>query len=832
MDSRDIHVQTEAPVGETRLDDGTVVRHEGNLIVVDFEPSVADAGPIDYDQHYQNLADVLPEEVLSKLGQELVEAVEQDEESRKDWQARMARGIRLMGVAEDEGHAPFPGASQVVHPMLAEAGVQFQARAIAELFPSAGPVKGVVLGEADEEINARRERGEDYMNYQYVHEMPEAFPEMDKLLFRLPFEGSAFKKIWPDRVRNRTAQRFVASEDVIVPYTATDLESAPRYTHRIRYYPNDMRKLQRAGFYRDCELDEPADESRDDNEIQTEIDRSEGRSENDMRADRQYEVLEIYVDYDFPHKGLADIDPQTGEMTGIGLPYTISVERESQKVLSVRRNWRPEDPDKKKRAYLVHYKFLPGFGFYGFGLWHTIGGLGVAATGALRALLDAAQLSNMQGGYKSKDAKTKEDGPLSPGEWRDTDMTAEELSKAFYPIDYPEPSTALFSLLGFLVEAGQRFASTTEAMVGDADNKGPVGTTVALIEQGSKIFSGIHKRLHRTQGEEFKILAQLNYDILPADQPYPYQVAGAEREVIRDDFDGRVDWVPVSDPNIFSATQRIAQAQAVMARADTKPGLYNAREAERRLLEALKIPDYDGNLLLDPEKRERMDPMTENMALLHGKAIRAFPEQDHAAHMQVLMSWFQSLPKEGQKMLQGPVYAHYAEHMAYQYRIEMERAMGVPIPFMPDFHAEPGEDMVPEMPPHIENMLAQLTAQASQKMKQSMGQGGEKPDPETQKAQAEIKRKDMVAAADVARKDAVAQADQKRKDGLMLADQRREEIEFRNEQTMEAKKFAAEQARKDREAKAREQAVKRDHFYRPVRQENGNGQHAGTPAER
>lgn len=829
----DIEVQLGPPRAlEERTADGTVIRRAGNVIEVDFDEQTPSAEPIDTAEHYQNLATVLDEQTIGTLGQELIEAVEQDIESRKDWNQRMARGIRLMGLAEDPDHTPFPGASQVVHPMLAEASVQFQARAIAELFPPAGPVKGMVMGEADPDIDARRERGEDYMNYQYTQEMPEAFWEMDKLLYRLPLEGSAFKKVWVDRLKDRISQKFVAAEDVIVPYTSSELESAPRYTHRIRYYPNDMRKLQRSGFYRMCELAEPVDDEREGDDVKDEIDKTEGRSGSDMRADRQYEVYEIYVDHDFAGTDLADKDPVTDAETGIGLPYVISVEKESQVVLAIRRNWKPDDPKRAKRSYFVHYKFLPGLGFYGHGFIHTIGGLGDAATGALRALLDAAQLSNMQGGFKSKDARVKDEGPLKAGEWRDTDMTAEELSKAFFPLKYPEPSMALFQLLGALVETGQRFASTTEAMVGDADNKGPVGTTIALIEQGSKVFSAIHKRLHRAQGEEFGIVADLNFEILPVGQEYPYQIAGAERHVIRDDFDGRVDWVPVSDPNIFSATQRIAQAQGVLQLSTSAPNLYNQREAHKRMLEAMKVDDYDGNLLIDPEKRERMDPMTENMALLHGKPIRAFPEQDHKAHMMVLMSWFEGLPKEGQKMLQAPVFAHYAEHMAFQYRNDMQQAMGIPLPFTPNFHAEPGEDMVPEMPPHIENMLAGLTAQASMKMKQEKGMGGDKPDPETEAAMAEVRRKDMAAAADAKRKDQIAQSDIARKDMVTMADQRREEQEFRTEQAMEIKKFVAEQERKDREAQARARAVQRDHFYRPVRQENGNGRHAGTPAGR
>lgn len=772
MMEREVDLSEATP--DTAFDDGTRVSRAGNVVVVDFDPGSQARGQD--TKHYENLATVLDENELSRIGADVIETVDEDLQTRKEWLDRLARGIRLMGVTDDDGAQPFPGASTAVHPMLAEAGVQFQARAIAELFPPGGPVKGTVLGEADDEIDARRERGEGYMNYQYTDEIPEAFDEQDKLLFRLPFDGSAFKKVYVDSAKRRISLGFVAGEDLIVPYTASNLESTPCCTHRIRYYPNDMRKLQRSKFYRDVDLGEPADALKtDDNPVRDEIDNSEGRSGGDLLKDRQYEVYEQYREFDLP--GHEDTDPETGEKTGIGLPYIVTVEKETQQVLAIYRNWKPEDPDKKKRLYFVHYKFLPGFGFYGFGLLHTIGGLSRAATGALRALLDAAQLSNMRGGFKAKDAKVP-GGEITfkPGEWKDVESTADELKKAFFPLEYKEPSKVLYELLGFLVEAGTRFASTTEAMVGDAKNTGPVGTTVALIEQGSKVFSAIHKRLHRAQRAEFKLVAELNYETLPAGKPYPYRLANEEKHVIRDDFDGRIDWVPVSDPNIFSSTQRISLAQAILQLSEAAPDLYNKRKVHERMLDALKAPDPD-ELLLDTEP-ERLDPVSENMALLYGKPIGVFPDQDHRAHMVVHEAWFGDLPPEGQKMLQGAFYAHLAEHIAFAYRIKLEQAAGIRMPYLPDFRARPGEKMMRKpLPPELDNQISSMAAQASQVMKQS------KPSPQEQenaaedaKAKAEAARKDALAMADTRRRDAVAAADQKRKDAEVSAQIRRDDM--------------------------------------------------------
>ena len=393
----------------------------------------------------------------------------------------------------------------------------------------------------------------------------------------------------------------------------------------------------------------------------------------------------------------------------------MSIEETSQRVLSIRRNWRQKDAKKRKREWFIHYKYLPGLGFYGFGLLHMIGGLARAATGALRALLDSAQFSNFQGGYKSRDAKVSaSDATLRPGEWKDTDLTSDDLSKSFFKMPYGEPSGVMFSLLGFLVEAGERFASTTEAMVGDADNKGPVGTTVALIEQGSKVFSAIHKRLHRAFALELELVAELNYETLPPDGPYPYRVDGGENYIMRDDYDERVDVQPISDPNIFSATQRIAQSQAVLEMASQPGSTIDRRASEITMLRSLRVPDID-SLAPDPTKIIRMSAVEENMALLHGKPVKAFMDQDHAAHMAVHETWFQGLPDQAQKMLGGAQMAHHGEHMAYQYRLEMESLIGRQLPPPPDFSKSGNEQRPGDgLPPEVERQIDGAAAQASQ----------------------------------------------------------------------------------------------------------------------
>lgn len=541
--------------------------------------------------HYENLAEYLEPKVLDRLAADVIDWVDWDEESRVEWEQRESRGIRFLGVSsKTEGGANFPGASRVVHPLLMEAITQFNSRALGEMWPASGPVKTDVLGEVTPETTEQAERVQAYMNYLYTKQMPGAFENEDQLLFRLPLSGSCFKKVYWNVLLKTICADFVEPADFIVPYSAADLMTAPRFTHRIREHHNDVLKKIQSGFYLDQEMEILNNESADYPQVREEIELTEGRERASIVNENRHTILECYADLDLD--GFNDLD-ESGRETGIALPYIITVDRESQKILRVQRNWDEQDQDNQKRIYFSHYKFTPGFGFYGYGLLHLIGGLSESATESLRKLLDAADFSNMQGGYKSRDAKiTGGDTPIGPGEWRETDSSAEELSKAFFQLPYREPSQTLFNLLGYLDERAQRFIGTTENMVGEAKNTAPVGTTLALIEQGSKVFSAIHKRLHEAHQREFKIVAELCRDHL-SEEGYPYLIAGQSQLIMRADFDDRIDVVPVSDPNIISQTQRIVQAQILLDLSDKYPDIINRRQSVENMLEAARIAGHE-----------------------------------------------------------------------------------------------------------------------------------------------------------------------------------------------------------------------------------------------
>lgn len=709
----------------------------------------------DPNDHYANLANFLEDGELARIAMDVVDWVRIDEDSRKDWQEREARGIRMLGLSEKtEGGADFKGASRVVHPLIAEACVQFQARAIAELWPPAGPVKTKILGRQTEDKLAQSERVQDFMNYQYTELMPGAFEEEDRLLARLPISGSCFKKVFFDPIERTNVAQFIEPSDFIVPFSATSLRTATRFTHRYWQTGHEVDALIREGFYRDCPLMDSPNDMVDYPEVREEIDDIEGRHKQTIERDERYTILEIvcYLDLSSIPELQMPKRRWLKRAEGIGLPFIVHVERESRQVLAIRRYWRPHDPARKRRVQVVHKYFLPGLGFYGYGFLHFLGGLGDAATGALRAYLDSAAFANMQGGYRSRDAKMPGgDQPIGPGEWREVDSTAEELSKAFFPIPYKEPSTAMFQVLGLLTEQGQRFATTTEAMVGEASNNGPVGTTLALIEQGAKLFSAVHKRLHQANGQEFKIVAELNYEFLP--EVYPYELEGKETYTLRADFDGRVDVIPVSDPNIVSNVQRIAQAQAVLQLATEAPDLYNRKEVHKDLLTALRVQDID-RLMPDKDEIPRMEPVQEDMCILYGKPIQVYPDQDHAAHMMVHQAFFAGIPPEYQQQFQGVWFAHMAQHLAWQHRIGIEQAMGMPLPPPTTVLEDDMEDLQEqEIPPEAERMISEQTAMAVQ----LMAQGGAGMDPQQAAMQAETQLAQQQMERDQQRKDAEAQ---------------------------------------------------------------------------
>lgn len=766
-------------------EDGAVVSIQGDEaeVYLDGEPKEA----VDAKFH-DNLAETVPRATRKRLASELISAIESDDESRSDWADRLKHGMELLGLKDrSQDEEPFPGASSATHPLIGEAIVQFHARSLPEMIPSEGPVKASSAGERDEELDAQADRVAEYLNYRLTVDDDEWYDDTSQMLFYLPYGGSAFRKIYKDPMTGMAKARYVPAEDFIVPYKAKSLADAQRYTHRFDMHINDIKRAISRGTFIDIELDETSEPS-DNNEMADIADKRE-RSVSDMDGTHRLYECHAYITVEEDNYS-EDFD----------LPYIVTIDEDQGDILSIHRNWDEDDESFTKRVWFAHYKFMPGFGFYGFGLLHMIGGIALAATGALRALLDAAARANMQGGFKSKEARNaKGDTTITPGEWKDIDLTAEELSKAFYTPPWQQPSPALFNLLGTLTDAGQRFSSTTETQVGDASNNAPVGTTVALIEQGSKVFSAIHRSLHRAAGKEYRLFAELDATCMGED-PYPYKTAGESREMRASDFDERIDIIPVSDPNIFSSTQRIALAQAVVQLVGESPDIYGKkekREAHERLLRALAVPDADE--LLPDIGAQRRDPVTENQYMMVGKPVYAFPEQDHASHLAVHKHGLQQFGQnnEMQQFVQLMM-AHVAEHHAHAYRQKLVAQTGIMLPggLHPDEEPE-------ELPLEAENIVAREIAKRVQQVpspaerqaqseQQEMGADQKRKNAETQ---AEIKRKDMAAQAEQARKQKEWQADMQRKGMTMEADGKQDQAEFRGEQQRDQAEFMGEQKR-------------------------------------
>ncbi len=611
-----------------------------------------------YD-HGANLAEVLDDSVLGDLSSDLRAKFREDVESREDWEEAIAKGLGLLGINYEDRSEPFLGASGVTHPLLSEAVTQFQAQSYKEMLPSGGPVKTQVLGTPTQETEAQAQRVEDFMNYQITEIMEEYDPDTDQMLFYLPLTGSTFKKVYFDETKQRAVSKFVPAEDMVVPYSASDLRTAERVTHVVRMTYNDIRKLQVAGVYRDVELSE-ADEGDDDGAIQERADELLGLRPN--YSDDSYTLLECHIDLDL--EGFEDTDME-GNPSGVMLPYIVTLDQSSGKVLSISRNFREQDPLKRKRQYFTHFKFLPGFGFYGFGLLHTIGGLSRAATSILRQLIDAGTLSNLPAGFKARGVRIRnDDEPLNPGEFRDIDVPGGDLKNSIIPLPYKEPSNTLAQLLGVVVDSGRRFAQVADAKVADMNSQAPVGTTVALIEQGSKIISSIHKRLHYAQKQEFRMLAEI-FSENPV--PYPYFVGNVPPETMQADFDGRVDILPVSDPNIFSMAQRLSLAQTQLQLAQAAPQIHNVEEAYRRMYDALDIKNIEAILPPKPQPQP-VDPATENGNAMKNMPLQVFQEQDHEAHVRAHVAFLatpaaQANP-QGYIMLQ----AHVQEHVGMMAR--------------------------------------------------------------------------------------------------------------------------------------------------------------------
>lgn len=742
------------PVGDA------MVTRRGDRATVDFNPGMRGVSQDDSEEHAANIMFDLSKDELDNLATNVCEWVDVDIESRKDWEARMDQAMELLGLNNVPlEELPFDGASSVTYPLIGEAVVQFQARAIEEIFPSEGPVKTKVVGELTIEKQEQAERIKDHMNYQILDQDRSYFWQVDTMLFYLPLAGSAFKKTYYDTVNEMVVSRFISSPDFIVPYIATDLASAPRYTHRMFKNTTEMKKLFESGFWEEIDLPDstPYSSDTDDSLEHQNRDKADSRSPEVHSDDDVYTIYECHCDLSL------DSDQDRYDRSA-PLPYIVTVEKTTRTILSIRRNWKEDDPTMRKRIWFTHYKYLPGLGFYGFGLLHIIGSVAEATSGTVRALLDSAAFANMQGGYVSNDAKFQPgDNRIEPGVYKEINMSAEELQRAFYTPPFKDPAPALATLFERLLEAGKSFSNSTEVLTGEASNTGPVGTTIALIEQGSKPFSAIHRRLHMAAAEEFKLRAELNYEFLP-DQ-YPYKVEDAESVVMRQDYDGRVDVIPISDPNIFSSTQRIAQGQALVELADSHPSLYNQMECHERFLKAIRIPDYES--CLKKNVPQRLDPITENMNMLQGQSANSFVDQDHDAHIAVHMNFVNGLLPEAVEMMGPIMQAHIAEHVSFKYWVEMNRQMGGQLP--------PPGSFSPEQPldPQMEMQLAQAAAAVPQieimdpSMSMSEAEEG---------FEAEERRKDDAHMREQARKDEAVLADIERQEMAAMSKEQREDF--------------------------------------------------------
>ena len=637
-------------------DPAEMIEEEDGSVIVNFEDAVEKELQADPDA---NLAEIMDERVLMDIASELVGYYEDDKGGRQEWEDAYTEGLELLGIKYENRDEPFRGSSGVTHPLIAEAVTQFQAQAYKELLPSSGPVRTQVVGAATPDVEMQSQRVQEFMNFQIMNVMDEYDPEMDRLLFYLPLAGSAFKKVYFDDMLDRAVSKFVPADDLLVPYNATDLSSASRVTHVIRMNTNDVRKNQAAGFYRDIDI-----LAYDDDDEVRQKERELQGIEQGGGDNQDCTLLEIHTDLDLP--GFEHVSPIDGEETGIKLPYIVTVDEGSSKVLAIRRNWKEGDEYYKKMQYFSHYKFLPGLGFYGFGLLHMIGGLGRSATSILRQLIDAGTLANLPAGFKARGIRIRDsDEPLSPGEFRDIDVPGGALRESIMPLPYKEPSQTLMSLLGFIVDAGRRFAAIADLQVGDGNQQAAVGTTVALLERGSKVMSAIHKRLHYAQKQEFKMLARVFAESLPP--MYPYNVYGAEATVKQADFDERVDVIPVSDPNIYSMSQRLALAQTQLQLAQTNPQMHNLHEAYRRIYEAIGVHNIEA-LLPTPTPPQPTDPAIENAKSIIQENLQAVPTQDHDAHMTAHIIFMKTPVPAASPPVFALLQAHLCEHIAFKAR--------------------------------------------------------------------------------------------------------------------------------------------------------------------
>jgi hypothetical protein len=678
---------------------------EDGGVEVDFDPSDQRGENEDF---FANLAEEMPERELQRISGELLSEYDANNESRSEWAETYTKGLELLGFTYDERTQPFRGASGVTHPLLAEAATQFQAQAFNELLPPQGPVKTSIMGKESRQKQEQARRVKTFMNYYITNVMEEYTPDMDQMLFVLPLAGSTFKKTYYDEAMGRIVSRFVPAENLVVPYNTSDLDTCPNITQVVTTSLNDMRKMQVSGFYRDVEV-VPA--QKEMSEISEMTDKIGGFEPSNI--DYNCTLLECHVDLDLD--GYEDVD-EDGEPTGIKIPYVVTLSLDNGQVLSIRRNYREDDEKKKKIAYFTHYKFLPGFGFYGLGLIHTIGGLSRTATSALRQLIDAGTLSNLPAGFKARGLRISDtDDPLQPGEFRDVDAPGGAIRDSIMPLPFKGPDQTLFNLLGFVVQAGQRYATITDLKVGDGNQQAPVGTTIAMLEQGTRVMSAVHKRLHYAMRQEFKILARLMSETLP--QEYPYTIAGGDETIMATDFDDRVDVIPVSNPNVFSQAQRIVLAQTKMQLAAQAPDMHNMHEVFRDMYEALGVTDIDRIMKVVPtDEPMPLDPAQENINVLDMLPLRAFEGQDHQSHIMAHMIFGSTPMISAMPPMAMALQKHILEHVriAAQEQAAVQYLQGRQQAGM-----QPANEQ--EML-EIEKLTAQLVAQGMQQLKELSGQ--------------------------------------------------------------------------------------------------------------
>ena len=670
---------------EVEMEDGSVVVEFGD------DPEMDENAP-----HDANLAEYIKDAELEAIADELIDHFSSDRESRSEWASAYIKGMDLLGMKVEERTEPWNGASGVYHPMMTEAVVKFQAQAMGELLPASGPVRSKIVGKLTTEKFEQAQRVETELNYLITEKMPDYRDEMEQMLFKLPMAGSAFKKIYFDPITERPVSQFVPAEDLVVSYGASNLRTAPRFTHVMKKTPEEVLKLQVNGFYRDIELPAAARDVTDIEEKHNELEGSEPTFSDDPR----HTILEMHVDLDLPEP-FDDVD-------GVALPYVVTVDKSSSIVLAIRRNWYEDDRKREKRMHVVHYPYLPGMGFYGTGLIHTLGGLTKSATSIMRQLIDAGTLSNLPAGFKARGMRiTGDNTPIMPGEFRDVDVPAGAIKENIVPLPYKEPSSVLYSLLGNVVDEGRRIGAVGDIQIGDINAQAPVGTTLALMERSMQVMSGIQARLHAAMKQELRILASIVHDYMPAE--YAYEMDEPSDRI--SDFDGRVDVIPVSDPNAATMAQRIMQYQAALQLAQQAPQMYDMGKLHRQMLEVLGIKDAEDIIKL-PEDIKPADPVTENMAILKQEPVKPFAYQDHEAHIQTHMLAMQD-PKITQIVGQSPfasaiqsaMMSHITEHVALQYRVEIQKQLGVELP-----------DPEAPLPEDVELQVSRLAAQAADKL--------------------------------------------------------------------------------------------------------------------